>query len=93
MYTDNSLENIPVDRLEYLERMAFHEFDEAFRRYYQDDLPVYEEVQMYEAALETVTAIRKAKEEGRLDEIEAAGRDALQVLDDIDCDAERVSSQ
>lgn len=84
----NSLEDIPVDYLEYLERLVFLEFDEAYRRYYQDDLPVHDEVRMYEQALETITLIREAKESGRLSEIEETGSETLQVLEDIDHDDE-----
>lgn len=84
MHTSDSLKDIPVDYLEQLERMAFHEFDRAYRRYYQDDLPVHDEVRAYEKALETITLIRTAKEEGRLEELEATGKEALEVLDDVD---------
>ncbi len=84
MHTEDSLENIPVDYLEQVERMVFREFDEAYRRYYQDDLPVHDEVRAYEQALETITLIRKAKEDGSLEELETTGEEALDVLDDID---------
>lgn len=83
MRTDHSLDTVPDDHLEYVERMLFLEFDEAYRRYYQDDLPVLEEVRMYEQALETITLVRKAKQEGRLESIQETGKQTLEVLDDL----------
>lgn len=82
MTTNQTLDEVPPDHLEFVERLVFREFDEAYRRYRQEGLPVGDEVRAYEQALETITLVRKAREEDELDRITHTGTQMLDILDD-----------
>lgn len=77
-------DEIPLHTLQFMERHFFHEYDDAYRRYYQDDLPVYDEVVAYEQALDAVTKLRKQREEEQDVAMEETANLVADALDDIE---------
>lgn len=75
-----SQETIPDEHLEFIERLLFYEFDEAYSRkqdgYYNDD-----EVLAYERALETMTRVRELLSDRSDTQIEETANEVLSALD------------
>lgn len=68
---------VSPEELEYIERMLFHEFDEAQRKQVQDGFNMRQEIMALEQAMESVTLLRETLEEVRSDSIE-------QTADNVD---------
>lgn len=75
------LDDIPDDHLEFVERLIFYEFDEAYRQYYQDDLPMLPEVRAYEQALQTISAIRRERDAERKQRMERTAEHVTATLE------------
>lgn len=56
------VESLSIDEIEFLEEEVFRAYDQAFESYQKHDADNYEEVALYERALETVSTIRRIKE-------------------------------
>lgn len=57
MTQDNNRASIPDEHLEFIEKLLFHDLDEALKKQNEGHLN-YDEVVAYENALETMTTIR-----------------------------------
>ena len=54
---------IPEEHLDFIDRLLFYEFDEAYRKHCDNDAPPYhDEVLAFERALDTMAEIRAAVE-------------------------------
>lgn len=73
-------DSLTMDELEFLEEEVFRAYDQAYENYKKHDADNYEEVALYERALETVSTMRRIKEKLNEDKIEQA-KDIQDLLD------------
>jgi hypothetical protein len=59
----DELESMSEDELDFLEREVFYAYDQSYAAYTQDDADNLEELALYERALNTISSIRKLKQE------------------------------
>lgn len=74
---------IPDEHLEFIERLLFSELDEAIEKQAEGH-PNYDEVVVYENALETMTTIRELLSDRN--DAEVIEGTAKQVMDSLDMD-------
>lgn len=77
----DDLDTLSMDEIEFLEEEVFRAYDNAFDKYYRHDADNREEVALYERALETVSTIRKIKENMNEDKIRQ-GKEFRDLIDD-----------
>lgn len=73
------LESMSEDELEFLEREVFYAYDQAYSAYHQEDIDNLEELALYERALETVSKIRRFKQQLGEEKIKQA-KDIQEIL-------------
>jgi len=78
---EQELESLSIDEIEFLEEEVFRAYDQAFENNYKHDADNYEEVALYERALETVSSIRRIKETLNDNKIQQA-KEIQGLLDD-----------